>query len=1506
MKNLFLYVILLLSIQNMFGQTATTVTALADTLWICEGDSAYLLAIGSTNYMMNNDFDNGTMGTGWSSNAGPMFTNPCLPSPNGTIYLWMGPAVAQPRDLTTIPYNVTDACQICFDMAYATQSNSSPCEGPDLSTEGVHLQYSINGGTTWIDINYWDPNGGYDPQMTSWNNYCEDIPPGAASTTTLFQWHQDQTSSNDYDHWGLDNVQIFCPNAFVAQWWEDSNGIMIDSGTTAGVLPPVSQMYYVNVVDSLGNSAMDSTFVSVYPSPVLSFTNLSTSYCINQAPFQLTATPAGGEFSGALVNASGYFTPNAVGPGTYDIEYHIYNLHSYWDSGIFTAWEDDFSTDLGWTGYGSGGWARGSATASTGCSGSQDPSIDHSPSADNFIIGTYLGACYPNSMAMTYWLTSPVINCTGLTNCNIEFFSQSGCESSSFDHMYVDVFNGTVWSNVYSNSGSFSEASWTQKTYNVAAQADNNPNFRVRFGLGSTDGSVTYGGWNIDDFKVTGSGSLYVTDTLCDFDITQSVMIFDAPSPAFTFSDSICVNTNTNVQYTGNASVSATYNWNFGTTGTIVSGSGQGPIIVTFNSAGPQPIYLQVDENGCISDTTIYITILPNGHPNCCILPTPDAGQDDNICSLSYTLQGVPSLGTGNWSMISGPGTAVFANSASATSSVTVDQYGDYVFQWFEDNGTNCDASDNVQISFIISPSFDFTVTDLLCNNVCAGTATVNPLGSGLPYTYLWDTNTGSQTGQTATGLCANTFYVTVTNSFGCTSSNSATVNSPAALTVNVTGVNPLCYSGSDGNATATPSGGTPVYTYLWSPNANNQTVADATNLGAGFYVITITDANNCTVSGNVTLTQPTQLTATTSSVQVSCFGGSDGTATVTASGGTGAYSYYWDPSGQTNQIATILTAGLYYVTVTDANICTTTSSVTVNQPTAPLSMTFDNTADINCFGGSDGMINISVTGGTPTYTYLWNSGQTSQNLNNIPIGSYCVTVTDAFSCTLTDCVTLTQPNQLTQTTSSTPTNCWGGFDGQASITVSNGTPPYTYIWSNGGMGSSIVNVQAMNYAVTATDNNGCTISASIIVDQPDKVIASVGSDRWICIGETTTLNASATGGTPGYTFQWCHGAIGSSIDVSPVVTTQYCVKAIDTKSCESGLKYVTVFVYEPISVGVSADKYEICIGDPVILNATVSGGNGNYNYTLTNSGNTITLPYTDYPQGNITYEILASDNCGSPTDQASVDIIVNPLPPVSFMPDTTQGCKPLTVNFVEISPVSGQTYNWNFGDDNSYNTSNLKDPQHIYEYDGNFTVSLTVTSVKGCKNTKVNADLITVYPIPNAKFIADPEVASIIKPIIFFENLTTGAENFHWMFGDGDSSLNFSPFHQYAASEGTYIVELRVESEFGCKDTIFNSVIIRDEYTFYAPTAFSPDNDLVNDEFFITGHGIDENKYQLLIYDRWCEVIFDTKDVNGKWNGKAKNGNKKCETGTYIWTAIFKDKQGIEHQESGAVTIIR
>ncbi len=809
------------------------------------------------------------------------------------------------------------------------------------------------------------------------------------------------------------------------------------------------------------------------------------------------------------------------------------------------------------------------------------------------------------------------------------------------------------------------------------------------------------------------------------------------------------------------------------------------------------------------------------------------------------------------------------------------------------DIGTGFSASDN---SVCIGDPITFTYTD---------TAGVNA-------TYTWTftngtPNSGNTQGPyTVTWAFAGTYDISLyIDDSGCTGDSTIQITVNPNPIVTLTPTNITCYGFCNGEIAASPNGTGIPYIYLWDDPAS-QITEIAINLCPGTYNVTFTNVHGCIGTDNALITEPTQLTSSVTHIDVLCFGQSDGSATVIAQGGTGNHTYLWDANtgGQTTPTATNLGGGIYSVTVIDDNGCTSISSVTISEPTNPLFITLFGT-DVLCFGGSDGTIDLTVTGGTPSYGFSWSNSQITEDIDYASVGTYCVTVTDANLCTISDCITINEPTQLTYTTSTSPTTCFEGSDGIATVNVANGTPPYTYLWSNGDMVSSAVNISAGTYTVIVTDNNGCSFATNMTVNEPDRVVASTNADMWICIGETATLNAAATGGTPGYTFHWSNGGNTQSINVSPTITTQYCMHAEDSHGCISNNYCVTVNVYLPISIVVISDVDKICPGEPVTVSVVVTGGNGNYIYTLDNT-TIINSPYTDYPTQSLSYTVTVSDDCGSPTDFGTVSIIVLPMPPNSFAPDITAGCQPFTVQFIESSSDIGQTYNWNFDDENSYNTSSEKNPTHIFEESGVYDITLTVTDTNGCINVDVVEDLITVYPKPVAKFEPDPEIASVIKPVIYFNNLTIGAVDYHWFFGDGDSSLAENPKHIYAPIEQTYIVELRVESDKGCKDTVFLEVRIKDEYTFYAPTAFSPDGDLINDEFFVVGHGIDERNFNLIIYDRWGEVIFEADDPNAKWNGNVQGKSSECQLGTYTWLCKFKDVTGVEHSEAGAVTIIR
>ncbi len=1406
-----------------------------DTIKICLGDQVtfnYSNA-GCPVFMMNNNFNNGTIGSGWSSNANPMFNNPCGPGPDGTTYLWIGPATSFPRRLTTVGFQVTTQCQICFDMKYATQGQSSPCEGPDEPTEGVHLQYSTNGPNgPWIDINYWNPNGGYDPNLTTWKNYCENVP---VNGTVWFSWYQDVTSGNNYDHWGLDNVEIFCPppNQVLQGFYQ---GNLVSNNVYSTTITPQSSGYFTAIVSADGNSAKDSVYVSVYPPPNMTINGLNNSYCVTDPPVNISGSPVPGEFSGPGITGN-TFNPSVAGVGNHVITYHHYYVTTNTATGLLTIFYDDFSTDKGWTGYGTQ-WSRGPAVASTGCSGSQDPSLDYTPTPDNYIIGNWIGGCYQNNMNQTFWLTSPVINCANMSQCSIEFYSHSGVESPTYDKLYIQAYNGTTWQQVWVNTAVVNETSWTLKTYPVP-QANNNPNFRVRFGIGPTDGSIVYKGWNIDDFKVKCQGTITVTDTLCDFITTQNVTVLSQPTSTFTYIDSICVNSTTTIQYTGNAPQNATFNWNFGG-GTVISGSGSGPYVVQYSNDGDYNISLTVIDNGCSSTTTTHtLTVLPNGHPYCCILPNTNAGSDNSVCGMTYSLNAIPSVGTGTWSLISGPGNSQFQNINSPTSSVTVTQQGTYLFQWAEFNGVGCENKDTVAITFIQQP-----IAEAGQNiNLCALNTSLNAIpsvGTGTwsqvsgPGTITFNDVNNPQT--TISTNVQGTYLLQWTeNNNGCTSSDQVTVT----LTQQ-----PVANAGIDASLcsytytmTAVPSVGTGMWTMIQGTgtaqfaNAQSPTTNVQVNThGTYTFVWTENNGNGCISSDTVQITFNYVPTSTFTVNPILCFG--------------------------------------------DTVVVTYTGNAL---PTATFSWTFNNANVISGTGAGPFTINYNQPGNYNISLQITQNGCQSQ-----------ITT-----------VSITNPQQLSLSLSKQDVSCFGLNDGLISSIVQGGTMPYNYLWNTGATVANLTQITAGNYQLTVTDANGCKVFDNIIVNEPAKLSIDMLDSIAVCKDTTITITTSITGGTFPYSYLWNNGFTSQNITVTPSQTTIYTLQVTDSKNC-TATKSIKVYVFPPIVLSASANIDSVCLGEKVTITTNASGGKPPYTYYVNNLQTSI--PIHIYPSSSQSYQIMVKDGCNY-SAIVNIPIFVYPSPSINPSSNVIAGCAPLTVQFNEGSPDEGQTYIWNFGDNSS---AFSKNPLHTFKNPGTYTITITTITQYGCQAVNVFPNWITVYPLPKARFLTDPTIATVIKPEVHFINISTLADSVMWFFGDGDSSKIYSPFHKYPAFQPQkYNVTLIVYTNKGCSDTTYGVVEVRDVYTFYAPSAFSPDGDGVNEVFRIYGHGINVETFNMKIYDRWGEIVFETNDINLGWDGRIKNG-QIAPVGTYTWIVRFKDEQNIVHEEYGKVNIIR
>lgn len=477
------------------------------------------------------------------------------------------------------------------------------------------------------------------------------------------------------------------------------------------------------------------------------------------------------------------------------------------------------------------------------------------------------------------------------------------------------------------------------------------------------------------------------------------------------------------------------------------------------------------------------------------------------------------------------------ANSSSYTiPSAQISNTGNYTCVVTNTYGTA--TSGIIALVVNANPTITISSTNITCNGACNGTATVSALGGTMPLTYLWS---NGSTVPTITNLCPETYSPTVIDANGCSATGSVTIFQPPALTVSVAHTNVFIYGQCTGTATATGSGGSAPYNFLWS---NGQSTPTATNLCAGVYCVTFTDANACTATNCVTITQPAQLTISTTHTNVTCNGLCNGTATVTISGGVPAYLYTWSPVG-TNPSA--MCAGTYGLTVTDSNGATATSSVIITQPAAlNVSVT---TTNVSCNGLCDGTATLNVTGGTAPYMYLWSNVATSNPLTGLCAGIYCYTVTDANFCTATGCVTITQPSQLNVNVVTTNVSCNGFCDGTATLIATGGTPAYTYLWCNGEITANSTNLCAGNCIVTITDANSCYTVTFVTINEPLQLISTISSTD-----DNGTGNGTATivlsGGIPTYTYIWDDPLTQVTATAINLVTGLYHVTATDANGC--------------------------------------------------------------------------------------------------------------------------------------------------------------------------------------------------------------------------------------------------------------------------------------------------------------------------------------------------------------------
>ncbi|MDZ7879361.1 MAG: T9SS type A sorting domain-containing protein [Saprospiraceae bacterium] len=474
-----------------------------------------------------------------------------------------------------------------------------------------------------------------------------------------------------------------------------------------------------------------------------------------------------------------------------------------------------------------------------------------------------------------------------------------------------------------------------------------------------------------------------------------------------------------------------------------------------------------------------------------------------------------------------------------------------------------------------------------------SGSATVSAVGGRPPFTYRWS---NGQTSATATGLAVGTYFVTATDAKGCNKTASVTLTSSAGFTLSATGANASCGS-SNGSAAASITGGTAPFRYTWSTGATTQTIS---NLGAGSYTVTVSDASGCSSVATATVNAVGSLAISLTSTNAAC-GIANGSVTATATSGTAPFRYAWS-NGATTQTIGVLGAGTYTVTVTDASGCTATGSRTITQTTS-----FDVNLDarnVACNGGTDGQISAMVMGGSAPYTYRWSNGSTIAVIANLGANSYSLTVTDASGCTAIKSATITQPSAVTATATSTASSC-GATNGSATVVAGGGTAPYTYAWTNGGSTATISNLGAGTYTVSVTDSKACRTTRSVTISSSTNLDAAASVTNVRCNGANSgAIALTVTGATGAISYSWSNGATTATL--ANLTAGTYSVTVNDSRNC-SVVKQFSVTQPSAFTTSVSGTMSS-CGSSNGTLTATTTGGTAPFRYAWSNGATTASI----------------------------------------------------------------------------------------------------------------------------------------------------------------------------------------------------------------------------------------------------------------------------------------------------------
>jgi parallel beta-helix repeat protein len=814
----------------------------------------------------------------------------------------------------------------------------------------------------------------------------------------------------------------------------------------------------------------------------------------------------------------------------------------------------------------------------------------------------------------------------------------------------VDV-SATGGTSPYTGTGTFTETAGTY-TYTVTdangcsatASATVSQPTQLTASAIATDAACNGGAGSVV-VSATGGTSPYTgTGTFTETAGTYTYTVTDANGCSATASATVSQPT----QLTASA-IATDAACNGGTGSVVVSANGGTSPYTgtgTFSETAGTYTYTVTDDNGCSATASATV------------------GQAGSLVVSTVSTDAACNGGTGSVDVSATGGTSPYTGTGTFTETA-----GTYTYTVTDDNG--CSATASTTVSQPTQLTASAIATDAACNGG-AGSVVVSANGGTSPYT---GTGTFNET--------AGTYTYTVTDANGCSATASATVSQPTQLTASAIATDAACNGGA-GSVVVSATGGT-------SPYTGTGTFTET----AGTYTYTVTDDNGCSATASATVGQPSILSASSMVSSVTCHSGSNGSINVTTTGGKTPYTYVWSNGATTEDLSGVST-GTYVVTVTDDNGCSTvTLSANVSQPAA--FNTFASVTNAGC-AQNDGAINLTVSGATPEYSYIWSNGNTIQDPSGLSAGTYAVTISDTNGCSTTTSASITA--LPLPSISMAATSC---FAGSGIITVTASGTGLTYSIGGASQNSNVFNnVANGNYTVVVTNSSGCTASKNVTVSCLPCSIPVATNNSPVCVGANIGLNVNpnlSNGVTASYAWS---GPAGSSTQKNPVIANAtlakagvYTVTVTYSNGCVATASTTVIVNAKPTVTIAASGPLSFCAGGSVTL--TAGGGNA-YNWS-----NGSTTAFTTIASSG-TYTVTVTNAAGC-TATAKRTIVVNALPNVSANLSCGISSATITVNATGNAPFQ-------------YSIGGAFQGSNVFNNVANGTYVVTVTNVNGCSRT--------------------------------------------------------------------------------------------------------------------------------------------------------------------------------------------